>query len=228
MIKVTIPEKRLVLSYSNRVTEKVTVKVTDRVTEDERISICIYESVVIAIIYFTGDQHFGHANIIKHCNRPFDTVSEMDEYLLAEWNNRVTTNDTVYILGDRFFRNAVSASDYLCKLHGKKHLIKGNHDKDWMKKTNLEKHFQSVSNMIEFSDGSHKITLCHYPLMTWNGIAKGSYHIHGHIHNNVDAAYFQLLKSMPNALNAGVDINHFRPVTFAELVKNNQEFKDGN
>ena len=103
-------------------------------TEDERISICIYESVVIAIIYFTGDQHFGHANIIKHCNRPFDTVSEMDEYLLAEWNNRVTTNDTVYILGDRFFRNAVSASDYLCKLHGKKHLIKGNHDKDWMKR----------------------------------------------------------------------------------------------
>jgi len=191
------------------------------------ISICFYENVVIAIIYFTGDQHFGHANIIKHCNRPFDTVSEMDEYLLAEWNNRVTANDTVYILGDLFFRNAVSAGDYLSKLHGKKHLIKGNHDKDWMKKTDLESHFQSVSNMLEFSDGSHKITLCHYPLMTWNGIAKGSYHIHAHIHNNVDAAYFQLLKSMPNALNSGVDINHFRPVTFAELVKNNQGFKDG-
>lgn len=63
-------------------------------------------------------------------------------------------------------------------------------------------------------------------MMTWNGIAKGSYHIYAHIHNNADAAYFQLLKAMPNALNAGVDINNFRPVTFAELVKNNQEFKD--
>jgi calcineurin-like phosphoesterase family protein len=63
-------------------------------------------------------------------------------------------------------------------------------------------------------------------MMTWNGIAKGSYHIYAHIHNKVNAAYYQLLKSMPNALNAGVDINHFRPVTLPELVKNNQEFKE--
>ncbi|HBL49503.1 MAG TPA: hypothetical protein DDZ65_04575 [Firmicutes bacterium] len=84
---------------------------------------------VIELIYFTADQHFGHANIIKHCNRPFDSVEEMDEYLLTQWNNRVGTNDTVYILGDLFFRNAVSADEYLSRMHGKKHLIKGNHDK---------------------------------------------------------------------------------------------------
>ena len=150
----------------------------------------------------------------------------MDEYLLAQWNNCVGESDTVYILGDLFFRNAVSANEYLNRLPGKKHLIKGNHDKDWMKKVDLEKHFASISSMLEISDGSHKITLCHYPMMTWNGIAKGSYHIYAHTHNNTDATYFQLLKSMPNALNADVDINHFRPVTFAELVKNNQKFKD--
>lgn len=101
------------------------------------------------MIYFTADQHFGHANIIKHCNRPFGTVAEMDEYLLEQWNNCVDVNDTVSIIGDLFFRNTVSADDYLHKLHGKKHLIKGNHDKDWMKKTDLEKHFQSVSNMLD-------------------------------------------------------------------------------
>ena len=62
--------------------------------------------------------------------------------------------------------------------------------------------------------------------MTWNGIAKGSYHIYAHMHNNTDAAYFQLIKSMSNALNAGVDINLFRPVTFIELVKNNKVCRD--
>ena len=54
----------------------------------------------------------------------------MDEYLLTQWNNNVDANDTVYILGDLFFRNVVSADEYLSRLHGKKHLIKGNHDKD--------------------------------------------------------------------------------------------------
>lgn len=87
----------------------------------------------------------------------------MDEYLLAQWNNCVGESDTVYILGDLFFRNAVLANEYLNRLHGKKHLIKGNHDKDWMKKADLEKHFASISSMLEVSDGSHKITLCHYP-----------------------------------------------------------------
>lgn len=176
------------------------------------------------MIYFTGDQHFGHANIIKHCNRPFSSVSEMDDFLIAQWNDRVGRNDTVYILGDFFFRNVVPANEYLIRLCGKKHLIVGNHDKDWMKKVDMSEHFSSISNLLETSDGTHKITLCHYPMMTWKDAAKGSYMIYGHIHNNKNAMYYPLLRSMRNTLNAGVDVNHFRPVTFTELQKNNEAF----
>lgn len=57
---------------------------------------------------------------MKHCNQPFESVEEMDEYLLEQWNSYVGEIDTVYILGDLFFRNAVSADEYLDKLHGKK------------------------------------------------------------------------------------------------------------
>jgi calcineurin-like phosphoesterase family protein len=150
------------------------------------------------MILFTADHHFGHANIIKHCNRPFTSVEEMDAALLVNWNNAVKPADTVYILGDLFFRNAVSTSDYLQQMNGKKYLIIGNHDKDWMKKTDLQRYFESVERMMEISDGAHKITLCHYPLMTWNSIAKGAYMIHGHIHENTDADYFSLIRNMPN------------------------------
>jgi calcineurin-like phosphoesterase family protein len=109
----------------------------------------------------------------------------MDEALLKNWNTAVELTDMVYIIGDLFFRNAVSANEALKRLNGKKHLLIGNHDKDWMKKTDMARHFVSVERIIEFSDGAHKITLCHYPgcmgeqfakqttssMMTWNGIA---------------------------------------------------------
>jgi len=61
--------------------------------------------------------------------------------------------------------------------------------------------------------------------MSWNQMAKGSYMIHGHVHNSRDALYFSLLQQMPNLLNAGVDINGLRPVKFDQLVRNNETFK---
>jgi calcineurin-like phosphoesterase family protein len=179
------------------------------------------------VIYFTADLHLGHANIIKHCDRPFTSVDEMDDHLIKAWNSRVRPNDTIYIIGDLIFRNSASPDSYLSRLRGKKHLILGNHDKDWVKKTDMSQHFISVERYVEFSDGQHRITLCHYPLMSWNHIAKGSYMIHGHIHNNQDAMYFPLMREMPNLLNAGVEINGYHPVKLDELIKNNDIFKSG-
>ena len=56
------------------------------------------------MIYFTADTHFGHANIIKMCERPFSDVETMNESMIAAWNERVRGNDTVYVVGDMFFR----------------------------------------------------------------------------------------------------------------------------
>ena len=80
------------------------------------------------MIYITADQHFGHANIIKLCSRPFSDVQEMDEALIVNWNRCVTNVDTIYIIGDLFFMNSVSAEEYLKRLKGRKHLILGNHN----------------------------------------------------------------------------------------------------
>jgi len=61
--------------------------------------------------------------------------------------------------------------------------------------------------------------------MSWNHMMKGSYMIHGHAHNNREAFYFSMSQQMPNLLNAGVEINGYRPVNFDDLVKNNEIFK---
>lgn len=178
------------------------------------------------MVYFTSDLHFGHANIIRHCDRPFDCVDEMDHALIKNWNSRVGESDTVYIVGDMFFYSSSCIDSILQTLNGKKHLIIGNHDKQWMKRTDLNRYFESVTPMLELKDNRRRFTLCHYPMMTWNNVGQGAFLIYGHIHNNTADFYWSLLKSMDNAFNAGVDINGFSPVTFEELVENNRKFKE--
>lgn len=176
------------------------------------------------MIYFIADTHFGHKNIIRLCNRPFKDIEEMNNTLIKNWNHKVRGNDTIYILGDMFFR-CYNVEEILRQLKGKKHLIIGNHDSSWINKVNLDKYFLSVSDLKVISDGKRAITLCHYPMLTWKHQMR-SYMIHGHIHNNTDADFFPLLTSRKNVLNAGVDINHFKPATFDELLINNTEFKN--
>ncbi len=177
------------------------------------------------MVYYTADLHIGHANIIKMCRRPFSDVNDMNEKFIYNWNDRVTNADTVYIVGDPFFRNAVSAGKYLDRLKGKKHLIIGNHDKTWMQNTDVGRYFKSVSHMEVINAGKRKITLCHYPLMAWDAMSRMGCMIHGHIHNNRNSDYWPLLQKRENALNASVDVNGFQPVTFDELAENNISFK---
>lgn len=36
--------------------------------------------------FFSADTHFGHANIISHCARPFASVKDMDEAMVTRWS----------------------------------------------------------------------------------------------------------------------------------------------
>ena len=177
--------------------------------------------------FFIADTHFGHANILRLCGRPFETVEEMDKTMIELWNARVCPKDEVYILGDFMFRAAErSPDDYLKGLNGKKHLVVGNHDKGWMKKTDLDKYFVSVEQIAEIALNGTRLILCHYPILEWNHFFRGACHVYGHIHNKCDQDFFPLIASRPNMLNAGADINGFMPVTFEELKKNNGLFKE--
>ena len=173
--------------------------------------------------YFTSDQHFGHANIIRFCDRPFKTAEEMDEVMLAKWNAKVTDEDDVWILGDLFFRSA-TVGPILERLKGRKHLILGNHDDSWIGKIDLERHFLSVDSFYSGTIDGHLVTMCHYPMLSWPQDKK-SYMIYGHIHNHVNADYWPLIAKRPHMLNAGVEVNSYEPVTFEELVENNEKFR---
>ena len=174
------------------------------------------------MVFFTSDQHFGHFNIIRLCSRPFGTVEEMDEALLSKWNGKVKADDTVYILGDLFFR-AAKVEPILKTLNGRKHLIVGNHDHTWMKRVEASDYFASVQTLKEVEVDGRVLTLCHYPMLSYPQARRG-YMVYGHIHNNVRDDYWPLIARRSRMLNAGADVNNFEPVSFDELVENNRAF----
>ena len=173
--------------------------------------------------YFTSDQHFGHFNIIRLSHRPFATADEMDEAMVSKWNVKVKADDTIYILGDLFFRSA-NVEPVLKRLNGRKHLVLGNHDHSWTGKVRLGDYFESVQTMKEIDVGSNPATLCHYPMLSYPQARRG-YMIYGHIHNNTGDDYWPLIMRRSRMLNAGVDVNGFEPVSFEELVANNTAFR---
>lgn len=167
--------------------------------------------------YYIADTHFGHDNIRRLSNRPFNNVEEMDKVIIDNWNSKVTDNDDVYILGD-FSYKSKDPIEYLKKLNGKKHLIIGNHDNKLLKNPNHKKYFVEIVDMKMIDDNGTQIVLCHYPLVEWNGYYRNVLHFYGHVHNTYHNETTRYARDMKNAYNVGVDVIGFTPCTLNEIV----------
>ena len=55
-------------------------------------------------IFYISDMHFFHKKVISMSNRPFSSIEEMNKRIIKNWNDKVTSYDTVYILGDIAYR----------------------------------------------------------------------------------------------------------------------------
>ncbi len=109
-------------------------------------------------VFFISDTHFGHANIIRTCKRPFDGVAEMDDAIVSRWNACVGPSDTVYHLGDFCYRNSRAADAYVRELNGEIHLIAGNHDEE-----TIARHpslFASIGHIREIHERGRRIVMC--------------------------------------------------------------------
>ena len=138
-------------------------------------------------VYFISDLHFGHKNILTYDNRPFKTIEEHDKALIENWNNVVSCDDEVYILGDISWHNATKTIEIVKSLNGIKHLIVGNHDKNLIKNKEFNSLFAEITNYKElYLSNSKGIVLCHYPIPCFNHHYYGWYHLYGHVHNSFE------------------------------------------
>jgi calcineurin-like phosphoesterase family protein len=136
-------------------------------------------------IFITSDIHAYHKNIIKYCpeSRKFSSVDEMNHAIIQNWNNKISAQDNVYILGDVSFSNAYDSSRFLDQLNGQKFLIRGNHDVKHIKSSDFKQRFAWIKDYYELRYNGRWMILSHYPFLTWNGSHHKSIMFHGHLHS---------------------------------------------
>lgn len=151
-------------------------------------------------VFAFSDPHFGHHNIIRYCERPFKSTGPMDADLLRRYNERVSPSDTVFFLGDFAMGPRVDENfilRVLASLNGAKNFILGNHDQPNKKykqkglKAIIEDNDLEIGLLSDIHEERIEGTdfiMCHYPMDDWNGKFNMAVHLHGHQHNQFNAA----------------------------------------
>ncbi len=174
-------------------------------------------------LFFTSDTHFFHKNIIEFASRPFETLEEMHNVLVDNWNSVVPKDGTVYHLGDFALGGNFESHTRLRKrLNGEIVLLLGNHCyQNKLDRTRYLDLFKIITDVIslkvKLSDGEYlKLFMSHYPHLYWQ---RGFYHLHGHIHSGPNSTASEV--EIPHRLryDIGVDNNNYYPVSFDGIVE---------
>lgn len=186
----------------------------------------------MANVWFTADLHLGHANIIRHCLRPFlsaaeeeqalqdprgkwsvsdETVKRHDDALLGAINAMVQDRDALWILGDFCWGGLEIARRYRERIRCQSvHLVWGNHDH-----RSIRPLFGEAIEQGMIGVGGQDIWLNHYPMRSWHKSFHGSWHLYGHVHARCvledEANPWWLTKDV------GVDACGYQPIGFSQL-----------
>ncbi len=150
----------------------------------------------------------SHKNIIQYCNRPFDNIEEMNKTIIKNWNDIVSKNDTVFMLGDFALCGKDKIVEIGQKLNGKKTLVLGNHDRASLN-TYYQAGFEYVSKYpIIFNDF---FILSHEPQhISGNGLYAN---IFAHIHDN---PIFSTVT--PRSFCVSVERINYTPISFEKVL----------
>lgn len=170
------------------------------------------------MIWLTSDLHFNHVNILKYesVSRPFETLDEMNEVIIKNWNDRVKPEDTVYVLGDMIMGQLDAGRECLKRLSGKIVLIRGNHDSpkriEMYKEMGIEVH-----DIYYLPYKGRYFILCHFPIASEEFIKmvikdnSEVVNLYGHVHSNAPKGYVN------GTYHVGLDTNDLCPISIQQI-----------
>lgn len=171
-------------------------------------------------VFVTSDNHFGHFNSIRYCNRPFRSAEQMDSKMIANWNRVVSDIDVIYHLGDFAFKGGdqngrhLGARDYVKHLRGTKILILGNHEKE----SNTAYMRMGFAGVLEEAVIKHcgvRLLLIHIPPLVIPSHV--DYVLAGHIHQKQPSEIGNI-QEPDRILNVCVEHHHYAPLLLETAV----------
>lgn len=193
--------------------------------------------------WFLGDTHFHHSNLVRGTSlwenkdrcRNFDSVEEHDAVLIDNINKVVKQNDILYHLGDVAMGGYQNVYNFRKQIIVKTiHLLLGNHDigirhnkiieteDGYINSQNL---FTTVDKLLTKKINGQDMTLCHFPLRSWEKGSQGSWNIHGHCHGTLIPFMSEFKNKEGNRdcfkqLDVGIDTHkEFMPYHFDEIAE---------
>lgn len=134
-------------------------------------------------IFVCADLHFCHKNVIVYDERPWPDVDAMNTGLISRWNNTVSPNDIVYVLGDVGFCGHDRMKELVSQLKGYLILIRGNHDRNRSFEWWEEIGFDEVYNQYVMTLEEKTIHMSHEPIED-APLYPGHFYLYGHVHND--------------------------------------------
>jgi calcineurin-like phosphoesterase family protein len=184
-------------------------------------------------LWFTSDTHYNHGNICSATTqwtnpvtcREFKSLEQMNAHLIGNINEKVGENDILFHLGDwsfggfeqiELFRNQI-----VCK---NVHIITGNHDHHIENdREGIQSIFSSVNKYLNLVVkwnvgtplmGEQRFALMHFPIASWDNMARGAIHLHGHVHFEADKRI-----GVGKMMDVGCDGNELYPIEMGEVLK---------
>ncbi len=188
-------------------------------------------------LWFTSDTHYNHANICSATTkwidpvtcREFKTLEHMNATLVGNINECVGQDDILFHLGDWSFGGFESIAEFRNQIVCRNiHIITGNHDHHIENnREGCQSLFSSVNKYlnlnVKFPNGSGghddiRFALMHFPIASWDNMARGAIHLHGHVHFEP-----RIRIGAGKMMDVGVDGNALYPIdmkTVLSLMKN--------
>lgn len=170
------------------------------------------------MIYITSDFHLDHTNVLKFSKRPFSSIEEMNRTIIKNILDVIKPGDIFYFLGDLAWSKK-AYEDFFARWprNVEFHWVLGNHDKKAWKQ--YKHHTTSVTDIKEIYIEKNPITLCHYPMLTWNKSHYNAFMLFGHHHENSHGTDQLDKLACGKMLNVNVEFHDYKPWSEKEILE---------